>query len=289
MTTADVLEALHRATGRPIVADFYTRLYPQGAVTVRDQPLFEALNRLGDAMGLRWHKEGDWLQFRSACFYYDRLREVPNRLLARWTAVRRQHGVLPPDDLVEIAQLADAPLDSAEMAEGAKECWGLKEWDLARSKHLRAHLRFLAHLTPEQRREAMLPAGLAFTRISLPQQQGFLALTLGARATELKVDLHDLASATLHVDYKVPGGLQWLAPEQPGLPPQLVPRPALPESHRQGALENARRFNDQRPEEELLARLQPEWDLEFTYTIGRSKEREIRRRANTNGVGLHTP
>src|SRR5262249_3767206 len=70
--TADVLEALHRATGIPIVADFYTRLYKPEAVAVRNRPLFEALNELSDRMRLRWSKEGPWLQFRSTSYYDDR-------------------------------------------------------------------------------------------------------------------------------------------------------------------------------------------------------------------------
>src|SRR5207245_5485387 len=69
LTTADVLEALHRATGMSIIADYYTRLYPPEQVSVHDRPLFDALNELGDAMRMRWHKEGDtlesgaWLEF----------------------------------------------------------------------------------------------------------------------------------------------------------------------------------------------------------------------------------
>src|SRR5207248_3322563 len=49
LTSADVLEALHRATGMPIVSDFYTRLFKPEAVSVRGQPLYDALNQLGDA------------------------------------------------------------------------------------------------------------------------------------------------------------------------------------------------------------------------------------------------
>jgi hypothetical protein len=110
VTSAEVLEAVHQATGMPIVADFYTRLYPAEAVSPRDQPLFAALNQIADAMGLRWHKGaatrevGGWLQFRSTRFHHDRLHEVPNRLLARWAESRRRHGSLTPDDRVEIAQ-----------------------------------------------------------------------------------------------------------------------------------------------------------------------------------------
>src|SRR5262249_44372756 len=139
MTTADVLEALHRATGMPIIADFYTRLYKSEAVSVQNRSLFDALNHLSDTMGLRWNKEesgnggGAWLQFRSMTYYHDRLKEVPNRLLTRWSTARRQRGHLSLEELVEIAQLPDAQLDALGMAEGARDIWGLTEWDLARS------------------------------------------------------------------------------------------------------------------------------------------------------------
>ena len=45
-------------------------------------------------MRLRWNKDGSWLQFRSTSYYDDRLKEVPNRLLARWAARRRQSGMI---------------------------------------------------------------------------------------------------------------------------------------------------------------------------------------------------
>src|SRR5205807_9761758 len=81
VTTADVLEELHRATGIPIIADFYTRLHPIDSVSLKNIPLLEALNQVADAMGLRWRQEGAaaaectrcgetraWLQFRSVSF-----------------------------------------------------------------------------------------------------------------------------------------------------------------------------------------------------------------------------
>jgi len=57
VTSADVLEALHRATGMSIVSDYYTRLFRPEEVSVQNQPLFEALNHLADAMHMRWRKE----------------------------------------------------------------------------------------------------------------------------------------------------------------------------------------------------------------------------------------
>jgi hypothetical protein len=231
VTSADVLEALHRATGMPIIADFYTRLYKVETVSLRNQSLFDALNHLADAMRLHWHKESGpaaeptrrvpseggwgtrpWLQFRSASYYHDRLKEVPNRLLRRWQAARREQGILTLDDLVEIAGLPDAPLDAREMAEGAKEIWGMAEWDLASSGNLRPQLHYLASFTPTQRQEALSPAGLAFTKMTLAQQQQFIANAIYGRAAPLQ-SLDELAGAVLRVDYTQPGWFEWPAPE----------------------------------------------------------------------------
>jgi Putative zinc-finger len=209
VTTADVLEALHRATGLPIVADYYTRLYKPSTVSARNQALFGALNQLADAMGLRWNKEGSWLQFRSASYYDDRLKEVPNRLLEHWAALRRKQAALSLDDLIEIAQLPDAQLDGAEMAEGARECFGLAEWDLARSERLRPRLRFLASFTPAQRHDVVTSEGLPFTRMSLAQQQQFIT-----EATLYDpLSLEELTGASMRVDYSQPGEFQWGNPD----------------------------------------------------------------------------
>src|SRR5206468_3537706 len=111
VTSANVLEALHLATGLPIIADYYTHLYRVETVSARNRSLFDLLNQLADAMHLRWKKEagtraaGAWLQFRSASYYDDRPKEVPNRLLTRWAAARQQHGALTLDELLEIARL----------------------------------------------------------------------------------------------------------------------------------------------------------------------------------------
>jgi hypothetical protein len=273
VTTADVLEALHRATGMPIIADYYTRLYPPEVVTVHDRPLFEALNQLGDAMRMRWHKEGDtresgaWLEFRSTSFYDDRLKEVPNRLLTRWAAMRRLKGMLALDDLIEIAHLPDAQLDGAEMAEGARECFGLAEWDLARHGGVRAHLRYLAGFTPAQRQQAMGATGLPLTEMSLVQQQGFLAHGLRPRMQPLQ-SLEDLAGAVLRIDYRQPGEfewrppgpfwLQWIAPLEPGENGQRIPCPVVRGRTREETLQALRVLDPKL--REALAQAAPRFD-----------------------------
>jgi hypothetical protein len=262
VTSADVLEALHRAAGLPIIADFYTRLYKPGEVSVRDQPLFDALNQVGDTMRLRWRKDGNWLQFRSASFHDDRLKEVPNRLLTRWASSRRQNGALTLEDIISIAQLSDAQLDGAAMAEGARECWGLAEWDLARHQRLRPHWRYLAAFTPVQRQEAMSASGLAFTRMSLPQQQQFLALAFGAQENGPQVNLEDLAQAALHVKYIPQGWFQWAT--EPFKQGPLQAPPVL-ERTPEAALKKARQIDIQATEAQVT---RTQWNGSFAYVRG---------------------
>jgi hypothetical protein len=263
VTSADVLEAVHRVTGLPVVSDYYTRLYKPEAVSAVNQPLFDGLNRLADSMRTRWNKDGSWLQFRSASYYDDRLKEVPNRLLTRWTASRRQQGALTLDDFCEIAQLPDAQLDAKEMAEGASKCFGLVEWDMARGL-LRQHLRFLAQMTPPQRQEAMSAQGLEFPRMTLAQQQQFISMAIDSDDEPLQ-SLEELEGATLRVEYTLPGWftwrvpgleslpgrdwLQWVVPLGLGWHGKRSPRPQVRERTREAALAAARRIAPQLSQE----------------------------------------
>jgi hypothetical protein len=260
VTSADVLEAIHQATGRPVIGDSFTRLYKPEMAAVRDQSLFDALNQVADAMHLRWAKDNAWLQFRSSSYYNDRLKEVPNRLLARWAASRRQHGELTLDDLLEIAQLSEAQLDARDMAEGARDCWGLAEWDLSRGSGPRPHLRYLAQLTPAQRQAALAPAGLAFAEMSLAQQQQFIAL----RVQNIQ-SLEEFTGATVRVGYTHPGEFQWTVPEA-----DLPGRGALGlspvhERTREAALQAARRIDPQADPAQITP---TELALTVVYTLG---------------------
>jgi hypothetical protein len=285
VTSADVLEALHRATGLPIVSDYYTRLYKPEEVSARGQVLAELLDRLADTMRVRWNKEGRWLQLRSATYYYDRLKEVPNRLLARWAAARRRQGSLSLEDLVEIAQLPDAQLDGAEMADGTKECFGLAEWELLRDGTLRSHVRFLGEFTPQQRQEAMTPAGLPFARMSLSQQQGFLSRTLNTHPDDTKPlqSLDELAGAALRVQYTQAGGFQWQRPDwlgkarwirelEPGPQGHRVLMPPIWERTREAALQAVRRILPQVEPSEIYP---TELDLVILYFPGTANTRLI--------------
>jgi hypothetical protein len=229
ITSADLLEALHRATGLPIIADYATRLIAPGDAPRGERPLYLLLKEIADLMALRWQiEDGEWLRFRSLTRDLDERREVPNRLLARWAESRRRHGALTLADLTEIAQLPQAQLDGREMAEGARALWGLAEWPLAVGG-LRHHLRFFAGLTSEQQARATDAAGLSFAELSPEQQQGFLALAFGS--TDAAPPLEELDKAALRVDYMVPGAYEWRVPG-PSWLSWVVPLDPGPEGRR---------------------------------------------------------
>jgi hypothetical protein len=164
-----VWEAVHRETGLPIVADYFTRIHRLSGVTVTDQTLFDALCTIGDALRVRWTKDGDFLLCRGTSYLWDKLKEVPDRYLKRWVADRNANGELPLADLVEMASLSDTQLSSKVVAEAIRHCWGVREW-----RHVlfnRRSVRFVAALTPDQRRRAMEPGRLPFTELTPAQQQ----------------------------------------------------------------------------------------------------------------------
>jgi hypothetical protein len=200
-TTADVLEALHRQSGVNIVADYYTRLYPATEVTVKGTKLFAALNRLADRMRFKWTKDRGWLQFRSTGFFNERPKEVANRLLERWSASVKEHGTLTGEDLVEIAQLTDAQLDSASMAEGARVLYGLKQWNLAATGNFRRHWRFVGTFGTPQRKALWEGKAISFESMALSQQQWYFSATMGQRSDLGQARLEDMRGSTLEVEY----------------------------------------------------------------------------------------
>jgi hypothetical protein len=200
-TTADVLEEIYKVSHMPIIADYYTRIYVPGNVTVKETSLFKALNGLSDTMRFRWSKQDGWLEFRTTGFFNERRKEVPNRFLDRWSASRKQNGNLTVNDLIEISQLSEVQLNSTSMGEGAMACYGLKEWTIASGFNLRKHWQFLAGLTPAFRNEALGAHGITFEQMPLPLQQKYILLTYGNRADQTGVTLDDLRGSTFQAKY----------------------------------------------------------------------------------------
>jgi hypothetical protein len=211
VTTAEVWEAVHRATGLLVAADFFTRLYPLERVTVARKPLLAALRQVGDALGSRWRMDGDTLLCRSETANRDRLAEVPNRYLRRWQERSAAAGGLPLADLLAMATRSDRQLDAAAMAEGIRDCWGLPEWEILRAGHgqLRPYARFLAGMTAEQRDHALAPGGLAGAALSPAQQESLRRLAPPALAAGDRLAPAALAAARFRAAYVPAGWFVW--------------------------------------------------------------------------------
>jgi hypothetical protein len=204
VTSADVLEALYKKTGIDIVSDSFLKLYDPSAVSVNGNSLFDALNRSCDSMRVRWTKGDGWLRFRSASYFNDRLKEIPNRLLSRWQESRKANGMLTVDDLMQIASLTDAQLNAAEVAEAVKAIFGLKEWELGAGGSIRPQWRFLAAMPSTLRGAALSEKGITFPQLPVALQQQYVALALGRSADRIPIQLSDLATATLRVEFPYP-------------------------------------------------------------------------------------
>jgi hypothetical protein len=152
------------------------------------------------------------------------------------------------------------------MAEGARELWGLEEWDLARGGVPRLHLHFLAQCTPAQRRLAIGPGGLPFTQMSLAQQQQYISLAFAYGPQPPDVRLTDLAEANLQVRYSLPGGYECGAAEGQQRPAEELSVVWAPT--REAALQAARRLYPQVAPAQIVP---SERALTFLYTRGDPK------------------
>ena len=211
--SGDVWEAVHHATGLPTVADCYSHVYPLASVAVKDRPLFEALNHVSGAMRARWRKDGEFLLGRSSSFFWDKVKEVPQRQLRRWQHDRNAHNGLPLDDLLEMARLRDEQLDSAPVGKVIEHCWGLDEWGAVGNSGFRMGLlysemlpfaRFLAALSPAQLAAAHNPGGVEFQKLS-PAQQELIARPL-LRWVHTPLFFSEM---TVHFDYASTGDYVW--------------------------------------------------------------------------------
>ncbi len=180
--TSDVLDALAAKTGRDIIGDQFLRLHDPSKVNSENVSLFDALNRAGDGMQIRWSKTEGWLTFRTPDYYYARPQEVPKQLLEHWSDARKRRGYLGIEEMVEIGELSDAQLDSISTAQGAVGYYGLEEWQVARANQGRPHWRLLGQLSTEQQREAASERGLRFFSMNPAARRQFVKLCESSEA-----------------------------------------------------------------------------------------------------------
>src|SRR5207249_4191305 len=119
--------------------------------------VLNALDQAADSLGAHWKKDGDFIEGRAAAFYWDKLKEVPNRLLDRWQTDSERNGGLPLDDLLQMALLSDQQLDSKFVGQAVKHCRSLMEWAILSSPEYTGMRRKYDTVRPMARVLAAIP------------------------------------------------------------------------------------------------------------------------------------
>jgi hypothetical protein len=170
---SEVLPALEEAFGVQLLADGYTRqaLSVIPAPGMAEMPLYKVLDQLA-GMGRQWERDGDLIRLKSRTWAQDRRGEIPQRLMQRWEALRKQQGGLTLDNLAEIAgALRDTQVETLMYA--AMELGSDSFLDYTTASGSAGILRLYNKLNLVQRRT--LQAGRPLpVRGMLPQQQALL-------------------------------------------------------------------------------------------------------------------
>ena len=210
LNSADVWAELHRRTGLPIIADFYSRLYPAPAFKAESITTFDALCQSADNLGYRCRKEGSFVLARSTSYFWDKLKEVPNRLLRHWKEDREAQSGLPLEDLVQMATLRQQQLDSTRGGAFIRHCWGLDEWmivgggDENGTNGWRGRARALGCLNPAQLQAAQRWEGLDLGALTPAQQE-----TLRGTVPDLS-GAKSLAGVRYRVEFVPSGWYIWM-------------------------------------------------------------------------------
>jgi hypothetical protein len=216
---ADVWEAVHRETGLPIVADSYARIYDAKKLTIEKATLYEALSRAADELGARWRKDGQFLLCRSTSYFWDKLKEVPNRELDHWQRDKAEMKGLPFTDLAEMALLTDEQLDSVRVGDVVTHCRELPEWELLQTPggyySPRPWLRWLAGLPAGSSTKALDPEGLSLRGLNPQALQEALRI-LDGRFAGPDATLQALAERRIQIQYAPGGSYAWTPFVGPG-------------------------------------------------------------------------
>jgi hypothetical protein len=201
--SADFFAELHKKTGRNVIADYYTRVYPRSAFTAKEEKLLGLLNEAADALSSDWQSDGDFLRFRRFNYYSEREMDVPNRLLRKWADDRRRVGYMTLGDLAE-ANAAVSP--NAQAHQDLKRAllikYGLDEWTLLANN--RGILKVYSLLNPEQRRQIQTNEGLVLGQLDPSvAQECIQSLQMDSTTPE------EVAQGRVHMRVRPPGRYEW--------------------------------------------------------------------------------
>ncbi|HEY3283909.1 MAG TPA: hypothetical protein VGN26_16705 [Armatimonadota bacterium] len=160
---------LSRASGKPVVAEYGTRVYPRPPFAGEHVALRELLDSACGAMAADWQADGPFLRVRRRAFMMEQALDVPRRVLLRLSSSAERQGYAGLDELADLALVDDSHLIPQALLDGLEWLYaGGDQWWMGASRS--AMLRLYARLSPEQRRRAASREGLSTADLT-PEQR----------------------------------------------------------------------------------------------------------------------
>ena len=102
---AIIQKALADATGFGIVSDSWANIQGVRRMPGQEVKLSELLDKISEQYNYNWGKSSTILEFRHRMWWKNRLNQISDDLVAKWSENTRKNGVLSLDDLAEISTL----------------------------------------------------------------------------------------------------------------------------------------------------------------------------------------
>lgn len=171
----EVMEQVFDRTGVSIVADYYTRLTRDFTMWKLIQGYHrpfkiadDVLETVSKEIKAEFAKIDDVRLMSSKSWPSDRQREIPERLLVRWRAARKQYGGLRIQEAIEMADLNKMQLDDFRLYKIGSG-WAVRSCQSA--------LKLARSLTADQWQEAVSDQGIPISKLSGDQFALALAWT----------------------------------------------------------------------------------------------------------------
>jgi hypothetical protein len=171
----DVLPDLARTYHVQFIADAYTpaRARFNALRFTEPEPLYRLLSGFAKPTH-RWDHQGNLIRLRSRTWFLDRPKEIPLRFARRWKELTDQHGALPLETYLEMANsFTDLQMENlAHVGEDVELPQTVRLFEIGRSRFA---LRLYDALSPEQRQALSQGKSLAVAQMTTVQRQLFLA------------------------------------------------------------------------------------------------------------------
>lgn len=171
----EVMEQVFDKTGVSIVADYYTRLTDVFRMWRLIKGYHRPFKTADDVLGTvakeikaEFANTGEVRLISSKSWPSDRQREIPERLLVRWRATRKQYGGLRIEEAIEMADLNKMQLDDFRLYKLGSG-WSVRSCQSA--------LKLARSLTADQWQEAVSDQGIPISKLNDAQFALALAWT----------------------------------------------------------------------------------------------------------------